>query len=151
MPHSGFFGYSYGRVKNALRLTYRSVIMRWTNSGVFADLLTMLDQLKHSLAKIRFPLFAQLIYPVLEREIEAENLQAILVMLQDTELLDRYTAMQKTSKIALINRYLQHDPNNREALIQKAAFQADILSFSLHELPQGVIVFTGRFFGETPW
>jgi len=105
----------------------------------FADLLTMLDQLKHSPAKIRFPLFAQLIYLVLEREIEAENWEAMLVMLQNTELLERYASMQKTSKIALIDRYLQHDPNNREALIQKAAWQADILYFALHELPRGVI------------
>src|ERR1019366_7932174 len=43
----------------------------------FGDLVIMLDQLKQSQAKIRMPLFAQVIYPVLEREIASDNLQAI--------------------------------------------------------------------------
>jgi hypothetical protein len=36
-----------------------------------------------------------LMYPVLEREIESENLQALHVMLQYTTLLNKYNIMQK--------------------------------------------------------
>jgi hypothetical protein len=109
----------------------------------FDNLLIILDQLKRSQATIRMPLFAQLIYPVLKREIESENLQAICVMLQHTTLLNNYNFMQKIddgySEKALINRYLQHEPDDREVLMKNAAFLHNALYYALHELPSGVL------------
>src|SRR5450432_32669 len=60
----------------------------------FEDLVIILDQLKSSQATIRMPLFAQLVYPVLEREIASDNLRAIRVLLQFTTLLNNYNIMQ---------------------------------------------------------
>jgi hypothetical protein len=89
------------------------------------------------------PLFARLMYPVLEREIASENLQAIHVMLQYTPLLHKYNIMQKLydgySEGTLIKRYLQHEPDDREVLLKKEALLHTALYNALHELPQGVL------------
>jgi hypothetical protein len=109
----------------------------------FDDLLIIIDQLKRSQATIRMPLFAQLMYPVLEREIRSQNLQAIHVMLQYTPLLNRYNIMQKIydgySERALIKRYLQHEPDDREVLMKNEALLHNALYYALHELPHGVL------------
>ncbi len=103
----------------------------------------MLDQLKQSQAKIRMPLFAQVIYPVLEREIASDNLQAIQVLLHYTTLLNNYNSMQKLSDGysagALVKRYLQQEPENREMLLKKEALLFNDLYFAVHELPHGVL------------
>jgi hypothetical protein len=109
----------------------------------FDELLIILDQLKLSQATIRMPLFAQLVYPVLEREITSDNLQAIYVMLQYTPLLNRYNMMQKISngyfEGALIQRYLQQKPDDHEVLMKKKALLLNTLYYALHELPHGVL------------
>jgi uncharacterized protein YerC len=109
----------------------------------FEDLLIILDQLKQSQATIRMPLFAQLVYPVLEREIALDNLQAIRVLLQYTRLLNNYNSMQKLSDgysaKSLVKRYLQYDPDNYEILMKKEALLSNDLYFAVHELPHGVL------------
>jgi hypothetical protein len=109
----------------------------------FEDLVIILDQLKRSQATIRMPLFAQLVYPVLEREIASDNLQAIRVLLQYTTLLNNYNIMKKLydgySAGALVRRYLQHEPDNYEMLMKKEALLFNDLYFSVHELPHGVL------------
>ncbi len=109
----------------------------------FEDLVIILDQLKSSQTKIRMPLFAQLIYPVLEREIASDNLQAIPVLLQYTALLNNYNIMKKFydgySAGALVKRYLQHEPDNHEMLMKKEALLFNDLYFAVHELPHGVL------------
>lgn len=109
----------------------------------FEDLLMMLDQLQHNQTTIRMPIFAQFIYPVLVREIELGNLQAMKVLLRYKVLLNSYNHMMKRedkySYEPLINRYLQHFPDDHEVLLQKKALQEYSLDFSLHELPHGVL------------
>lgn len=109
----------------------------------FDDLLTMLDQLKRNRVTICMPLFAQLMYPVLNREIESGNQQAIKVLLQHTTVLTRYQVMLKISdeysEKALIQRYLSHDPDDREVLLRKEALLHASLYDALHELPHGVL------------
>jgi hypothetical protein len=109
----------------------------------FEDLVIILDQLKSSQATIRMPLFAQLVYPVLEREIASDNLRAIRVLLQFTTLLNNYNIMQKLydgySAKSLIKRYLQYDPDNHEILMKKEALLSNDLYFAVHELPHGVL------------
>ncbi|GHO89387.1 hypothetical protein [Dictyobacter formicarum] len=109
----------------------------------FDDLLIMLGQLKSNQADIRMPLFAQLIYPVLVREIESGNAQAIKVMLEYPHSLTSYNMMKKTydgyTTRTLIDRYLQHDPDDREVLLKKLIYLADVLSNAVHELPLGVL------------
>jgi hypothetical protein len=109
----------------------------------FEDLVIILDQLKSSQATIRIPLFAQLVYPVLEREIALDNLQAIRVLLQYTRLLNNYNSMQKLSDgysaKSLVKRYLHYDPDNHEILMKKEALLSNDLYFAVHELPHGVL------------
>jgi hypothetical protein len=109
----------------------------------FEDLVIILDQLKSSQATIRMPLFAQLVYPVLEREIASDNLQAIRVLLQYTTLLNNYNSMKKLydgySAGALVRRYLQHEPDNHEMLMKKEALLFNDLYYAVHELPHGVL------------
>jgi hypothetical protein len=109
----------------------------------FEDLVIILDQLKSGHAKIRMPLFAQLVYPVLEREIASDNLQAIRVLLQCTALLDHYNSMKKLSDGysagILVNRYLQREPDTRDILMKKEALLSNNLYFAVHELPHGVL------------
>lgn len=109
----------------------------------FEDLLLLLERLEQSQANIRMPLFAQVIYPVLQREIESGNLQAISVLLHYTGCLNNYNRMHHLqdgySEVALIERYLQRDPENREMLLRKEALLSRRLSYVLHELPHGVL------------
>ncbi|GCE09491.1 hypothetical protein [Dictyobacter aurantiacus] len=109
----------------------------------FADLLMMLDQLKSHQASIRMPLFAQVIYPVLAREIESGNAQAIKVLLEHTQSLIDYNRMKKIrngyTNQTLIDRYLQYDPNDRDVLLKKHAYLDNVLYYALHELPSGVL------------
>ncbi len=109
----------------------------------FNGVLMLLEQLQKYHVTLRIPLFARVVYPVLEREIEAGNLQAIRVMLDHIELVDNYYYMVKVSsghtKIELINRYLQQSPDDREVLQQKEAFLGEILYYSTHELPYAIL------------
>ncbi|GCE20893.1 hypothetical protein [Dictyobacter kobayashii] len=118
----------------------------------FDDLLLILDQLKSNKAQIRVPLFARLIYPVLAREIESGNMQAIKVLVQYPQLLSEYNSLKKThlsgyNAEALVNRYLQYDPEDREMLLKREAYLNNYLYYTLHELPLGVL--SGRD-GATP-
>ncbi len=89
------------------------------------------------------PLFAQLMYPVLEREIASGNLQAIHVMLHYTTWLNKDTLMQKLyagySEGAVIKRYFPHEPDDREVLLKKEALLHKAVDDALHELPHGVL------------
>lgn len=109
----------------------------------FEDLVIILDQLKQSQATIRMPLFAQLMYPVLEREIALDNLQAIHILLQYTTLLNNYNSMKKLydgySAGVLVRRYLQYEPDNHEMLLKKEALLFNNLYFAVHELPHSVL------------
>lgn len=109
----------------------------------FQELLPLLDQLKHSQATIRMPLFAGLVYPVLEREIELENPQAMLILLQHLDLLHKYAIQQKRqqryTERALIKRYVSHVPDDRTMLLRLSALLSRDLEYAVHELPTGVL------------
>ncbi len=121
------------------------LLARFPNMGqiAFEDLLLLLERLEQSQVKIRMPLFAQVIYPVLQREIKSGNLQAVSVLLQYTVCLYNYNRMHHLqdgySEGALIKRYLQRDPENHDILLRKEAFLAKMVHYALHELPQGVL------------
>lgn len=109
----------------------------------FDDLLILLDQLKDSQTTIRMPLFAALVYPVLEREIESENPKAMFILMQHTNLLYKYAIKQKKqdgySERALIKRYLSIVPDDRNVLLRQIKLLSLDLEYALHELPTGVL------------
>lgn len=109
----------------------------------FADLLLLLEQLERHQTTIRLPLFAQVLYPVLKREIESGNMAALKVLLRYAPLLNRYYAMSKfsdgESEWTLVERYLQYDPDDSEVLQHKEALLRSFLRYSIHELPHGVL------------
>jgi hypothetical protein len=109
----------------------------------FEDLLLLLDQLKDSQVSLCMPLFTALVYPVLKREIETENPQAMLLLIHHFDLLLKYAIRQKKqpdySERALIKRYLVAVPDDRHMLRQQLRFLALDLEYALHELPAGVL------------
>lgn len=103
----------------------------------------LLDQLKRSQATIRMTLFAALVYPVLEREIELENPQAMLILLQHLDLFHKYTIRQKRqegyTERTLIKRYLSLVPDDRNMLLRQRAILSLDLEYAVHELPTGIL------------
>jgi hypothetical protein len=82
-------------------------------------------------------------YPVLQQEITSGNPRAMKVMLQHTTLLNNYNIMLKIydgySAMALIRRYLHHEPDDRDILTQKGTLLQKTLNHAVHELPLGVL------------
>jgi hypothetical protein len=77
------------------------LLARFPNMGqiAFEDLLLLLEHLEQSQVKIRMPLFAQVIYPVLQREIESGNLQAMSVLLQYPRIAQRDAILKRTRRV----------------------------------------------------
>ena len=107
-----------------------------------ADILEIIDYLTTHDIKIRQPLYKNLIYPILSEQVEQNNVIAIKGLLRLDQNLISYLGNTKDNKYSssnLLEKGLNLSPDDRELLEYSERKTRNYLSYTLHELPIGVL------------
>ena len=107
-----------------------------------ADTLSIVEHLTQNNITIRHPLFLHVIYPVLTKAIDQENIDAIKSLLHLVDYFGGYYKLIKDNRFlkwGLLTKGLQLKPDDHELLTRYEKEQRDYFEYTLHELPSGVL------------
>ena len=106
------------------------------------DILNIIDYLTTKDITIRQPLYKNLIYPILSDQVEQNDVNAIKGLLRLDQHLISYQGYTKDTKFSswtLLEKGLKISPDDRELLEFSERTTRNYLSYTLHELPTGVL------------
>ncbi|TKK64092.1 hypothetical protein FC093_23345 [Ilyomonas limi] len=110
--------------------------------STFDEISFVVNQLLDKKIKIRQSLFSRLIYPVLSKQVDSDNVDAIKLMIKLLYLLSGFqelTGNHKYSYDQLIERGLYLQPNDKGLLENRELTLRSYLNMTLHEIPTGVL------------
>jgi hypothetical protein len=108
----------------------------------FEEVSNVAKQLIEKEIKIRQPFFSKIIYPVLSKQVDLDNVEAIKLMLKFLNILEGHQQLTKNhdySYSVLIERGLNLQPNDKELLENRELTLRNYINYTLHEVPVGVL------------
>ncbi|MDR3263615.1 MAG: hypothetical protein LBT30_04825 [Clostridiales bacterium] len=104
----------------------------------FLDIVYILNSLSENNITISRPLAERVVYPILRKETDANNFDAIKLMLM------LYTKYGYSEKDKYTEKYLLElgfviNPNDKEFLILSEKLLSSYFEYTLHELPHGIL------------
>ena len=107
-----------------------------------ADILYIVNSLLNSNSTIRHPFFLRVIYPVLSKGVEDNNMEAIKQLIKLFDYYGNFQNLTNDNKYtiwSLLTKGLQLSPFDKELLTIYESRQEDYFDYTLHELPSGVL------------